>query len=226
MLPRVLEPEVMDTAEEAADYDAMDHRAVNGAFCIDFLETAAKLKISRILDVGTGTALIPIDLCGRAPAVQIVAIDLAEHMLARARENVRAANLESRISLELRDAKKAGWSDGEFDAVICNSIVHHIPDPTDALAEMWRLVAKRGALFVRDLLRPADDGAVRALVETYAPLGDDRDNRQRGLFEASLRAALTQKEVLAIAMRAGITNATVMISSDRHWTLFAARAAE
>ena len=101
MLPRVLEPEVMDTAEEAADYDAMDHRAVNGAFCIDFLEAAGRRKISRILDVGTGTALIPIDLCGRAPAVRVVAIDLAEHMLARARENVRTANLESRISLEL-----------------------------------------------------------------------------------------------------------------------------
>ena len=32
MLPRVLEPEVMDTAEEARDYDAMDHSQVNRVF--------------------------------------------------------------------------------------------------------------------------------------------------------------------------------------------------
>lgn len=223
MLPRVLEPEVMDTAEEAADYDAMDHRAVNGAFCIDFLEAAGRLKIRRILDVGTGTALIPIDLCSRAPDVNVVAIDLAEHMLALAKTNVERANLQDRISLELRDAKGAGWSDGEFDAVISNSIVHHIPEPTDALAEMWRLVARGGALFVRDLLRPKDDVRVEALVEKYAPEGDARDNRQRALFEASLRAALTPSEVEGIAKRVGLTNATVTVSSDRHWTLFAAR---
>ncbi|MEO7113012.1 MAG: class I SAM-dependent methyltransferase [Polyangiaceae bacterium] len=225
MLPRVLEPEVMDTAEEAADYDAMDHRAVNNAFCIDFLELAGKLKIRRVLDVGTGTGLIPIELCSRAPAVRVVAVDLAAHMLDVARANVEHANLQDRISLELRDAKSAGWPDGEFDAVISNSIVHHIPDPADALGEMWRLVGKGGALFVRDLFRPKDDVSVEALVERYAPIGDDRDNRQRALFEASLRAALTPSEVVVIADRAEIRNASISISSDRHWTLFATRAA-
>jgi ubiquinone/menaquinone biosynthesis C-methylase UbiE len=226
MLLRRLEPEVMDTAEEAADYDAMDHRAVNGAFCIDFLEAAGRLKIKRILDVGTGTALIPIDLCSRAPDVHVVAIDLAEHMLRLARANVERAHLQDRISLELRDAKSAGWSDGAFDAVISNSIVHHIPEPADALAEMWRLVGRGGALFVRDLSRPKDDVRVEALVEKYAPEGDDRDNRQRALFEASLRAALTPVEIETIAKRIGIANAKVTVSSDRHWTLFAARSAK
>jgi ubiquinone/menaquinone biosynthesis C-methylase UbiE len=219
----VLEPEVMDTAEEAADYDAMDHRAVNGAFCIDFLEAAGRLKIKRILDVGTGTALIPIDLCSRAPGVTVVAIDLATHMIALASANVERANLQDRISLELRDAKSAGWSDGEFDAVISNSIVHHIPEPVEALAEMWRLVGNGGALFVRDLFRPKDDVRVEALVEKYAPEGDERDNRQRALFEASLRAALAPNEIEDAAKRAGIMNARITISSDRHWTLFAAR---
>src|SRR5438445_565725 len=37
MIPRVLEPEVMDTAQEAKDYDAMDHREVNTRFCDDLL---------------------------------------------------------------------------------------------------------------------------------------------------------------------------------------------
>ena len=37
MLPRVLEPEVMDKPEEAREYDAMDHSAVNLRFVADFL---------------------------------------------------------------------------------------------------------------------------------------------------------------------------------------------
>ena len=36
MLPRTLEPEVMDSPEEARDYDSMDHAAVNDVFVADF----------------------------------------------------------------------------------------------------------------------------------------------------------------------------------------------
>ncbi len=223
MLPRVLEPEVMDTAEDAADYDAMNHAAVNGAFCTDFLEVVGGSRLERVLDVGTGTALIPIELCKRRPALSVVALDLAEHMLNRARENVARAGLHGRIVLELRDAKESSLPAGSFDAVVSNSIVHHIPSPGEAVAEMWRLVAPGGTLFVRDLFRPETEEAIGHLVETYAPHGDERTNRQRALFKASLRAALTRSEVESIAKVARIEGAFLELTSDRHWTLSATR---
>ncbi|MEA2752059.1 MAG: hypothetical protein QOI41_6202, partial [Myxococcales bacterium] len=88
MFARVLEPEVMDTADEARDYDAMDHGAVNARFCDDFFAFAGNGggpalggRTPRIVDFGTGTALIPIELCKRAGGFVVVAIDLAQHML-------------------------------------------------------------------------------------------------------------------------------------------------
>ena len=54
MLERVLEPEVMDTAEEARDYYSMDHRAVNHAFAAEFL--AVWDGRNPILDVEIGRA--------------------------------------------------------------------------------------------------------------------------------------------------------------------------
>src|SRR5262245_28528158 len=54
MLPRVLEPEVMDTEAEARDYDAMDHATVNRAFVADLL--ALWDGRGTALDLGTGTA--------------------------------------------------------------------------------------------------------------------------------------------------------------------------
>src|SRR5579863_7419407 len=141
-LPRTLEPEVMDTEEEARDYDAMDHAQVNARFCDDLLATGARL--GRVLDVGTGTALIPIELCGRDPRVEVDAIDLASHMLALAERNVARAKLGLRIRLARTDAKATPWADGSFDAVMSNSIVHHIPDPGRVLAEVWRLVRPGG----------------------------------------------------------------------------------
>src|SRR5438046_2494869 len=98
MLSRVLEPEVMDTPEEARDYDAMDHSTVNRVFVADFLAVWGGL--GRVLDVGTGTAQIPIELCRQNSSASVVAIDLAEEMLRVGRENVRRAGLESRITLE------------------------------------------------------------------------------------------------------------------------------
>src|SRR5688572_23642824 len=153
MLLRVLEPEVMDTAEEAADYDSMDHGEVNARFCADLLAVRAQLP-SPVLDVGTGTALIPIELCGRAPAIEVIAIDLAEHMLDLGRRNVARAGLDARIRLEKIDAKAMPYADGRFGATVSNSIVHHIPDPRAVFAEMWRVTANGGVLFVRDLSRP------------------------------------------------------------------------
>jgi ubiquinone/menaquinone biosynthesis C-methylase UbiE len=48
----------MDSAAEAADYDAMDHRQVNRQFVVDFL--AQQPPLGEVLDVGTGTAQIPL----------------------------------------------------------------------------------------------------------------------------------------------------------------------
>src|SRR5579871_5475245 len=70
MLPRVLEPEVMDSLEEARDYDAMDHAQVNRVFVADLLSFWQ--ASGTILDVGTGTAQIPLELCARHSTVQVV----------------------------------------------------------------------------------------------------------------------------------------------------------
>src|SRR5262245_35042337 len=114
MLPRVLEPEVMDSAEEARDYDAMDHTQVNRLFVADFLAFFAPAPADEVLDVGAGTAQIPIELCKQNATVRVTAIDLAEHMLRVGRANVARAELAQRITLKHLDAKALPFVDGAF----------------------------------------------------------------------------------------------------------------
>lgn len=214
-MERVLEPEVMDTPEEAADYDAMDHGAVNARFCEDLLATRPNLT-GAVLDLGTGTALIPIALCKRSRNVTVVGVDLAVHMLELARRNVANEHLADRVTLEKIDAKALPYRDGEFACVVSNSIVHHIPEPKEVLAETLRVTAPGGLVFVRDLARPSNEAEVDRLVALHA---GDAYARQRMLFRDSLRAALTVDEVRDLAMRAGMSKADVRMTSDRHWTL-------
>jgi ubiquinone/menaquinone biosynthesis C-methylase UbiE len=277
MLPRTLEPEVMDTAEEAADYDAMDHSVVNRVFVGDFV-TALNRGLTPpgspmgVLDVGTGTALIPIELArlvrelgdlrsgvrhgqetgrnntldpGSSPLL-IAALDLAEEMLKLGRINVERSGFSDCISVELVDAKRLPYKDGAFDAVMSNSIVHHIPEPRGVLAEMWRVLKPGGLLFVRDLLRPETSDEVERIVATYA---GSESLRQQQLFRQSLHAALTVEEIAGLlatvvgaldgrpavgrVARSGDRPqlalgdrpqpAVVMQSSDRHWTVVAWR---
>jgi len=215
MLPRVLEPEAMDTAEEACDYDRMDHGGVNARFVADFLQAHGPCRGGEILDVGTGPGRIPIALCRADPNARVLGIDLAAHMLARATGNVAAAGLSDRIRLSPGDAKALSLEGGVFEAVHCNTIVHHIPDPAPALAEMVRLVAPGGTLMVRDLVRPDDLEAVARLVETYA---GSESAEARALFEASLHAALTVEEIRGLVRMMGMDGGGVALSSDRHWT--------
>jgi ubiquinone/menaquinone biosynthesis C-methylase UbiE len=213
MLARVLEAEVMDTREEARDYDAMDHGAVNRAFVAEFLGIWDGRN--PIIDIGTGTAQIPIDLCRQAATARVVAIDGAQEMLRVAQDNVHRAGLETCVRLEFCDAKSLPYKDHTFAAVISNSIVHHIPEPVHALGEMLRVLDPDGTLFVRDLLRPADEAGVQRLVALYAA---DANSHQQQMFADSLRAALTLDEIRHLVADWGCDAATVRQTSDRHWT--------
>ena len=226
MLERRLEPEVMDTTEDAHDYDAMDHSTVNRVFVDDFLAFAGvsgwqsrfanQTQPLRILDVGTGTALIPIELCLRQVACHITAIDLAAEMLKLAEHNIAKAGMQTQIETDLVDAKQMPFTRDAFDAVISNSIVHHIPNPSAVVAEMIRVLRDRGLIFVRDLLRPNSLAEVDHLVTTYA--GKENVHSQQ-LFRDSLHAALSLDEVRQLAESSGIAASAVAQTSDRHWTL-------
>lgn len=221
MLSRVLEPEVMDTAEEALDYDTMDHSFVNGLFADQFAELLQGSPYRpagrwRVLDVGTGTAQIPIEIVRRRSDVDIVAIDLSREMLKLGQRNLERAGVAAAIRLELVDAKRLPDPSASYDAVISNSIIHHIPEPLHSLREMVRVLRPGGVLFVRDLLRPSDLATLDRLVEQHAA---GANPHQRRLFAESLRAALTVEEVASLLQQVGLPAHWVAATSDRHWTI-------
>ena len=102
-----------------------------------------------------------------------------------------------------------------FPAVISNSIVHHIPEPALALAEMVRVLKKGGVIFVRDLLRPASKQALDQFVQLYA---GDANAHQQKMFAESLHAALTLDEIRDMVFNLGFDPAHVRKTTDRHWT--------
>ena len=120
--------------------------------------------------------------------------------------------------LDQVDAKELPYEDDEFDAVISNSIIHHIPEPITALREAARVVRPDGLLFFRDLMRPIDEESLDQLVQTYA--GDEVEHAQQ-MFRDSLHAALTVDEMRGLVEQLGFDGGTVQATTDRHWTWIA-----
>lgn len=100
---------------------------------------------SVVLDVGTGTGiLIPIlkEVVGSSGS--IVALDLAEEMLKRAREKYG----DEQIRYVVGDIVHAPFDENYFDEIICNSCFPHIQDKGAAVREMMRILKTGGRITV------------------------------------------------------------------------------
>ena len=212
-MQRTLEPEVMDTAEEADGYDSMDHTEANASFVARLVELGAR---GAMLDIGTGPGHIPLLVCDAVPDARVVGIDLSHNMLRHAERHRSASSHAERIEYRIADAKGLDFPDDSFDAVYSNTILHHIPDPRPFLGEAWRVLRPGGALLIRDLFRPDTPERADELVTLHA---SDADPYQQGLFRASLHAALTPDELREVAAKAGLEGAEVVVDTDRHMSL-------
>jgi len=213
-MERVLEPEYMDTPEEADGYDSMDHSESNQTYIDRLLELGF---FGRTLDIGTGPGHIPLLLLDNSDLIaEIVGVDAALRMLAHANRHRLDSPHAERVSFQVEDAKALSFADASFDCVYSNTVMHHIPDPVPYLKEAFRVLKPGGAFLVRDLFRPPTPGEAMKIVDLHAA-GDT--DYQRKLFYDSLCAALTRGEFEEAAQQAGIEGHEIVIDSDRHMSL-------
>ncbi len=227
MLPRTPEPELMLSVGEVVAYDQMDHAAVNQRFVDDLLEAwqgrknfiqydlaGPGMPPIDVVDLGTGTAQIPILLCQQDEDARCVAVDGSPAMLDVAIQNIDIAGLRDRISLQRASANSLP-NLGRFDIVMSNSLVHHLHNPEGLFASIRSLLSECGLVFFRDLTRPATEAELESIVSQYA--GDEASEAQR-MFRESLHAAFTVDEICAFVEQNGYDPTGVTMTSDRHWT--------
>jgi ubiquinone/menaquinone biosynthesis C-methylase UbiE len=218
-LPRVLEPEVMSSAEEAGEYDEMDFSATD----LLFAERAAQLArgaaspVDVIADLGSGNAKIPLAMCPLLPgATRVCAVEMSAEMLAvAARNRARDGVSPGRLQLVTADAKQIPFADRSVGMITSNSLVHHIPDPRAVFLEIARIARPGAPILIRDLVRPQTQEALESLLEAHASRWSPL---QRTLFSDSLHAALTLAEAKEFLAECGLANINVTQVTDRHWS--------
>lgn len=100
----------------------------------------------RVLDVATGTGLVPQALVRRY-GCSVVGLDQSPQMLARARERVAGDRLlADRVTLVQGEAERLPFADGEFDHLTFTYLLRYVQDPAATLAELTRVVKPGGRI--------------------------------------------------------------------------------
>ncbi len=95
---------------------------------------------ARVLDLGTGTGIIPILLEAKTKAAHLTGLEIQEDSADMARRSVRLNDLEDKIDIVTGDIKEAGslFDAASFDVVTCNPPYmtdrHGLTNPNDAKA--------------------------------------------------------------------------------------------
>jgi len=130
----------------------------------------------RALDIGCGAGELASLLAGRVAA--LVCVDQSPNMLERARQAVDGPGVEFRIgSLE-----HLPLGDGEVQTVIASMVLHHIPEPAQALAEIRRVLAPGGSLVLAELDRHEEEVMRTRFADFW--LGFSPRRLERSLAEA------------------------------------------
>lgn len=126
----------------AAHYDAMhvNEDDEHGIALASFAGLARMLGARSVLDVGAGTGRALLKLSDALPGATIVGVE----PVAELRE-VGYQNGISPAMLQDGDALALPFPDDSFDFVIETAVLHHVPDPGQAVAEMVR-VARVGVM--------------------------------------------------------------------------------
>lgn len=159
-------------------------------------------KDARILDVGCGGGANLLRLLALAPNGHVTGLDYSETSVQTSRETAAAEIAAGRCSVLQGDVAAQPFADGSFDLVTGFETIYFWPDPTRALAEIRRVLAPSGTLFICN----EDDGMTdvdwtSAIAELHV---------------------YTEDELVGLVKRAGFADVSSWHDQDTHWLCVAA----
>lgn len=220
---RIPEPELMEGEEQGLIYAQANFSEPNAQFINLFEEKFPRFTgQGSVLDLGCGPADILIRFIRRFPACTCIGIDGSEAMLAPGRRAIEQEQTSHRVALYhqcLPFTSPLPFLQEKFQAILSNSLLHHLHRPEVLWQTLRDYTAPGGAILVMDLFRPQSTDAARRIVAKYA--ADEPEILQTDFYN-SLLAAFRPDEIQKQVRQAGL-NLHCEEVSDRHLAIWGKR---
>lgn len=213
-MKRIPEPEIMGGEEQARAYAEADFTEPNKHFVELFAHYFPGSGGDAVLDLGCGPGDITRRFAHAYPGLTVHGLDGSASMLQLA-EGYLADEpaIRDRVEYVPGVLPDVDLPRSSYDAVISNSLLHHLHEPQVLWEAVKRYAAPGAAVLVMDLKRPPNEGAVRDIVEAYAASEPDVLKED---FYHSLFAAFEPGEVRRQLEDAGLGTFVVEEVTDRH----------
>jgi ubiquinone/menaquinone biosynthesis C-methylase UbiE len=172
----------MNTSSTFFANDADGYEVLMGRWsrrlALPFIEFAGTADGERVLDVGCGTGHLATTVAAASSPAEVQAFDLSPIYVADAQRR----NRDPRITFSVGDACAIDFPDRRFDRVLSLLVLHFVPEPQRAIAEMRR-VAKPGSV-VAAAVWDARGGFVasRMFFDTAAAIDPKANERRKRNF--------------------------------------------
>jgi ubiquinone/menaquinone biosynthesis C-methylase UbiE len=195
-------------AEVARFYDGHARRFMGPVHRFCAARTAALNPAGkRVLDIGTGSGLLVVEIAKSIPGCHITGIDISEDMLKIARENVSRANIAAGTVFQAASAAALPFPDNGFDIVVSSASLHLWQDPVKIFNEMARVAAPGGYCLIWDNLRVA--GLNPFLSLTGRLMGMNQS--QCRLWLKAVNSSYTTSEVKVLLKNSAMKDARVKV---------------
>ena len=216
---RIVEPELMDDPEQAEVYAAADFEKPHNKIVEMFDTFFPGADITgQILDLGCGPGDITFRFASRFPESKVTGVDGSPAMIEQAKaKRDREGSIGNRVNFIKGLIPGAPVKQITYDAIVSNSLLHHLHNP-DVL---WKAVNKYSSsgtkIYIVDLFRPVNEAEAKRLVTEYA--WDEPEILQKDFYN-SLLAAFEVGEVKEQIIKAGLSELSVDVISDRHMAIY------
>lgn len=215
---RIPEPELMLASDQAQAYAEADFSETDDRFVQRFRQLFGRDFAGEIVDLGCGPGNVALRLAQAFPECTVTGVDGSVAMLEIARKRAAALpNAVSRLRFVEAVLPVAALPMRSADAVVSNSLLHHLHDPAVLWRTLGQVTSRPAAVLVADLRRPESEAEARRIVDAYA-LNEPEVLRRD--FYNSLLAAFEIGEVEMQLEKAGLHKFRVQAVGDRHLEVY------
>ena len=160
----------------------------------------------RILDLGTRTGYLPIEVALSNPEIAVTGIDSSLDMVRIAASNAHASGAGSSVCFEVGEATKLPYPGRYFDLVVSVNVLHHWRNPEAVFEEVYHVLSPGGQFWIYDYVRDVPQETWDELLGTLSPAL--KLALQFGPI-ASSRAAYSEADFVELAKRSHFEDLSV-----------------